>query len=320
MVEGELERNRKKITILVPCYNEVNNIRILYERILAVIEPLDQYQWEFLFVDNCSTDGTIDILRELAKNSKQVKVIINQANFGIAPSLKNARRAIKSDAIIQISSDLQEPPELIPQFLEAWEQGYKVVLGQYISTDENPLLQTCRKLYYWLLMRFSDERQEKNVTGGFGLRDMSVQNIINNYDDPYVTSSYMLAKFGYKYKCIPFQKQRRASGRSSFTIRKYYRTAVNDFIRVTYFPLHIMCPIGLMVIGISALSLIVYLLNVLLGNNILHSGTVGIFILVLLGGLQLFFIGIIGEYMELILDRVIKRPDFLERERINFED
>lgn len=313
-------RLMKKIGVMIYCYNEVENIRTVYERTVNVIEGLTQYQWEILFADNRSTDGTDEILRELAAKDHRVKVILNQANYGGTRSASNGLFSMNSDAVILMASDLEEPPELIPQFLAAWEEGYKVVLAQYTSREENILIHAFRQLYYKIIMAFSELKLEKNVTG-FGLFDRSALDILRVIEEPEPMLRYLFAELGYNIKYIPFHKPHRKKGRSSFSIFNYYREFIKSLIATSQAPLHMVSLLGFTVSAVSFLIGLFYFVLKLVMWGTFDWGiaplVVGMFFL---GGVQLICIGIIGEYLGAVLTRLTKRPYVIERERINFDD
>lgn len=310
----------KKIGILIYCYNEVENIPLVYAATVNTINNLTDYQWEILFADNCSTDGTDKILRELAAKDSRVRVILNQANFGGIRSAMNGIFALNTDAIVYMASDLEEPPELICQFVKAWENGYKVVLAQYASRDENIFIHMCRQLYYKIILMLSDAKLEKNVTG-FGLFDKSALDEVKNLDEPEPLLRYLFAELGYDIRYIPFHKPHRKKGKSSFSIFSYYLEFVKSLVITSQIPLHLASLIGFCIsIGSFCVALVYFIMKILLWGTFdwgIAPVLIGVFFL---GGVQLFFIGIIGEYLGAVLKRVTKRPYVIERERINFDD
>lgn len=316
----ELQCEMKKIGVMIYCYNEVENIRTVYEKTVDVIDGLKQYQWEILFADNRSTDGTDDILRELAAKDHRVKVILNQANYGGLRSTSNGLFSLDTDAAILMASDLEEPPELIPQFLAAWEEGYRVVLAQYISREENILIHAFRQLYYKIILAFSEVTLEKNVCG-FGLFDRSALDVLKALEEPEPMPRYLFAELGYDIKYIPFHKPHRKKGKSSFSIFSYYREFVKSLIATSQAPLHMASLLGFAVSAASFfIGLFYFVLKLAMWSTFdwgIAPIVVGMFFL---GGVQLICIGIIGEYLGAVLTRLTKRPYVIERERINFGD
>ena len=309
----------KKISIVSACYNEAGNIEELYYKIRKQTDLLVNYEWEFVFADNCSTDRTIDILREIAAKDFRVKVILNQANYGPERSGANVLLAVCADAVILMASDLEDPPELIPSFVKAWEEGYQVVMGQYISRQGNPIMNCCREIYYQIISLFSEYKLEQNVTG-FGLYDMDIINRIRELDEYCIIIRFLCTELGYKIKYIPFNKPLRKAGKSSYSLIKYYKYAVETLVLTSHAPLHLASFVGFIISAFSVLVAIYYLIQKLLHWYTFEFGLAPLMIgMFFFGGIQLFFIGVIGEYLSSAIKRVTKRPFVIEKERINFE-
>ena len=222
------------------------------------------------------------------------------------------------DALICIVCDLQDPPELIPQFLEKWEEGYKVVLGQKLKSKENPLMFQIRKIYYKLMNWLSESPQHEGVTG-YGLFDKEVLDMIRWMDDPDPYIRGLIPDLGYKTFLLPYTQNRRESGKSSYNFSKYFDFAITGVTHVSRKPLRIATMLGLIMSGISFTLAVVYLILKLIFWNSFAMGTAPILIgMFLLASVQLAFIGVIGEYIGAILTRVTKRPMVVEEERINF--
>lgn len=309
----------KKITIVSGCYNEAGNIDNLYNAIREYTDKLTDYEWEILFADNCSTDGTVEILRNLATKDSRVKVILNQANYGPDRSGINALFAARADAVISMAADLEDPPALIPSFVKAWEEGSKVVMGQYTSRKGNPVINICREIYYHIIVLFSEYKLEQNVTG-FGLYDMDVINQIRALGEYSVILRALCTELGYRIKYIPFVKPVRKFGKSSYSFLKYYKYAVETLVLTSHAPLHMASFVGFIISACSVLAAIYYLLQKLLHWYTFEFGLAPMIIgMFFLGGVQLFFIGVIGEYLSSAIKRVTTRPFVIEKERINFE-
>ena len=309
----------KKICIVSSCYNEAENIEDLYDEILKATASLSQYEWEMIFEDNCSTDNTADILRRIAKKDKRVKVILNMSNYGPDRSGANALFSACADAIIPMASDLEDPPSLIPEFVKAWENGALVVMGQYTSRRGNPIIGFCRRAYYKIIDVFSEIHIENNVTG-FGLYDMSVIDRIRDLGEYSIVLRFLCSELGYKIKYIPFQKPKRKAGKSSYTLIKYYNYAVETLVLTSHTPLHLASTLGFVISIFSIAAGIVYFIYKLSHWYEFSAGTAPVIIgMFFLGGVQLFFIGVIGEYLSSGIKRVTKRPLVIEKERINFE-
>lgn len=310
----------KKISILIPCYNEKENVDRIYEEVLLVINTIPKYDWEIVFADNCSTDGTVDSLRKLAQENNRVRIILNQANYGPYRSSANGMFSLCTDAVIPMACDLEDPPQLIPKFVEEWERGYEVVLAQYVTRKENMFIHTCRKLYYSILQKISDTSPIRNVTG-YGLFDKKVIDVMKDLNEYEPRPRYLVSELGYNIKLISFDKPRRESGRSSYSFLKYYREAIDSLIANSKVPLHIASFLGFVVAVVCLIVAMFYLIYKLLFWDSFDVGiaplVIGIFFL---GAVQLFFVGILGEYICEVLKRITKRPYVIERERINFEE
>src|SRR5438270_4537135 len=193
----------RTVTVLTPCYNEADNVQTLYERVRVVFEPLHDYSYEHLFIDNASTDETVSILRRIAAHDKNVKVIVNTRNFGHVRSPYHALLQCRGDAVIGMAADLQDPPELIPAFLEKWLEGYKVVLGVKEASEESPLMFAIRRVGYALIDRLSEVKQVRNSTG-FGLYDQAFVSVLRRLSDPYPYFRGIVAALGFRYATIPY--------------------------------------------------------------------------------------------------------------------
>ena len=310
---------RKKISIAGSCYNESGNIRELYDRCMAELKKFPQYDYEFIMADNCSTDDTRDKLRAIAAEDPNFKVIFNANNFGPINSGMNAFCTATGDVVIQIASDLQDPPEMISQFLEKYEAGYDIVCAIKESSQENPLTFFLRKTYYKLLSSLSSAPLIQNFTG-YGLFSRRVVNAVKSFND----FSYfrgVLAEVGFKRIDIPFEQPLRKYGKSSYNIFKYYDYAMTGFVNYTKLPLRLSVFCGMFLAIMCLLVAAGYFIAKLLWWDTFSLGiaplVIGIFFL---GAVQLFFIGIIGEYIGAIWTQVKNRPLVIEEERINFDD
>ena len=309
---------RKKISIAGSCYNESGNIRELYDRCMAELKKFPQYDYEFIMADNCSTDDTRDKLRAIAAEDPNFKVIFNANNFGPINSGMNAFCTATGDVVIQIASDLQDPPEMISQFLEKYEAGYDIVCAIKESSQENPLTFFLRKTYYKLLSSLSSAPLIQNFTG-YGLFSRRVVNAVKSFND----FSYfrgVLAEVGFKRIDIPFEQPLRKYGKSSYNIFKYYDYAMTGFVNYTKLPLRLSVFCGMFLAIMCLLVAAGYFIAKLLWWDTFSLGiaplVIGIFFL---GAVQLIFIGIIGEYIGAIWTQVKNRPLVIEEERINFD-
>jgi len=311
---------KKKIEILVACYNEVENIGELYLEIKKIINNLSDYYFEFLFIDNDSTDGTGDLLKKIASEDKLVKVIINGRNFGCIRSSYYGLLQTNADAVITLPADFQDPPELIPEFIKKWEEGNKLVLGVKNKSKENRWMFSLRKLYYFLIRKFSDVEQISNFSGSAGLFDRSFTDILRKLDDycPYLRG--LVGEFGLKRTEVFYTQSTRRHGKSKNNFYTLYDLAMNGFVNHSKLPLRLAGLIGFVCSFISLLVAIIYFVYKMLFWNEFQLGlaplVIGIFFF---SAVQLFFIGVVGEYVGAIYTQVKKRPLVIERERINFE-
>lgn len=308
----------KHISVMTPCYNEEKNIVNLYTAVKEQFDKLPSYTYEHIFIDNCSTDGSKAILRDLAAKDKNVKVIFNAMNFGPNRSGTYGMLQGTGDALICIVCDLQDPPEMIPTFLEKWEEGYKVVMGQKTKSMENPVMFRIRKLYYGIMAKLSETEHLTNVTG-YGLFDKEVLDMIRWIDDPDPYIRGLIPQLGYKYCLVEYTQQERKEGRSSYNFSRYFDFAVTGLVHVSKKPLRIATLLGFLMSAISFVFAIVFLVMKLVRWDEFQMGTAPILIgMWFLGSIQLAFIGVIGEYIGAILTRVMKRPMVVEEERLNF--
>ncbi|MDR2675782.1 MAG: glycosyltransferase family 2 protein [Opitutaceae bacterium] len=308
----------RTITIVSGCYNEENNLEELTRRVFAVADKHPEYQWEYILADNCSRDRTAEVLRELARRDPRIKVIFNLRNFGYIRSNYHATMQARGDAVIFLASDLQDPPELIEQFLPLWEQGRKVVAAVKNQSKENWLVFTGRRIYYHLIDRLADVTLLKNFTG-FGLYDREVIQHLREMDDPYPYFRGQISELGYPVATVPFVQPVRKQGRSHANFYILYDLAMLGFTSHTKVPLRLAMFTGFALSLLSFLIGMVYLVTKLVYWQEFSIGmgglTVGVFFL---GAVQLVFIGILGEYIGAIHTKVTKRPLVVERERLNF--
>ncbi|MBE3143121.1 MAG: glycosyltransferase family 2 protein [Planctomycetes bacterium] len=309
----------KLISILSPCYNEVECIEDVYRQVRAAMASLPSYDYEHVFIDNNSTDGTIPALRRLAGQDKKVKVIINARNFGHVRSPFHGLLQAKGDAVIGIASDLQDPPEMIPAFVKKWEEGYKIVIGIKTKSKENFIVFGLRKMFYRLIKLLSETEQIKNFTG-FGLYDRTVIDLIRQFDDPYPYFRGLISEIGFERAEIEFTQPKRKKGRTKNNFYTLYDLAMLGFVNHSKLPLRMASFIGFIVAFASLLVAIGYFIYKLIYWKSFQVGSAPLVVgLFFFAAVQLFFIGIIGEYIGAIYTQVKKRPLVIEKERINFD-
>ncbi|MEO0055170.1 MAG: hypothetical protein RLZZ50_1117 [Verrucomicrobiota bacterium] len=308
----------KKISLVSGCYNEEENLPELLRRVWAVVEKFPQYEWEYIIIDNCSTDGTAQVLRQAAAADKRLKVIFNTRNFGHIRSPYHGMLQARGDAVIYLASDLQDPPEYIEQFIPQWEAGWKVVAAIKNESEESPLFFAARRLYYKLVAKLADVDLLRNFTG-FGLYDQQVIELLRASEDPYPYHRGQISEFGFPIARIPFVQARRKRGFSKNNFYTLFDLAMLGFTNHTKVPLRLASMVGfamsLLCLGVS----LVYLVYKLLNWESFSLGTAPVVVgLFFIGSVQLFFIGVIGEYIGAIHTKVTKRPLVVERERLNF--
>ncbi|MDR0413962.1 MAG: glycosyltransferase family 2 protein [Prevotellaceae bacterium] len=310
---------KKLISVLTPCFNEEENVEILYSRVKAVFEQLPQYRYEHIFIDNASTDTTVEILKRLAAQDKNLKIIVNVRNFGHIRSPFYGIREAYGDAVVAMVADLQDPPELLPELLKKWEEGYKIVCPVKNKSKENPLMFLFRKMFYSVLDKFSEGSQQiKNFTGS-GLYDKKFIDIIRTIDDPYPYFRGLVSELGFEYATVPFVQPKRLHGESKIKLYALYDIGMLGFINHSKLPLRLASFIGFGVALISLLVAVVYFIYKLVFWETFSAGMAPLIIgLFFFSSVQLFFIGIIGEYIGAIHTQVRKRPLVIEKERINF--
>jgi glycosyltransferase involved in cell wall biosynthesis len=308
----------KRISVVSGCYNEAENLEELISRVFQVAAQFPHYEWEYIIIDNCSTDGSQDILRRLAANDRRIKVIFNVRNFGHIRSPYYAMLQARGDAIIYLASDLQDPPELIEQFIPKWEQGWKVVAAIKNESEESPLFFFARRTYYTLIARLADTDLLKNFTG-FGLYEQEVIEHLRRIDDPYPYHRGQISELGYPVARIPFTQPRRKRGFTKNNFYTLYDIAMLGFTSHTKVPLRLATLFGFACSMLSFLVGSVYLTLKLLFWREFPIGQAPVVVgLFFIGSVQLLFIGILGEYIGAIYTKVTKRPLVVERERINF--
>jgi len=308
----------KLISIVTPCYNEEDNVDDVYQQVKAIFNQLPHYKYEHIFIDNASTDTTVLKLKHIAKADRNIKVIVNSRNFGHIRSPYYGLLQATGDAVILLVADLQDPPELIKEFLQKWEKGNKIVIGVKPKSEESKLVFTIRRWGYYWINRIADVNLIKNFTG-FGLYDKEIIKKLHEYDDPYPYFRGMIADIGFDIAEIPYQQPKRKKG---FTKNNFYTLYDIGMLGITSYskiPLRLAAMGGFFLSAISLSMSIVFFIVKLLFWNTFNAGMAPVLIgLFFFSSVQLFFIGLLGEYISSINTRVMKRPLVVEKERINF--
>lgn len=307
------------ISIVSPCFNEADNVDELYRRICKALLPLSSYQFEIIFIDNASSDNTVDLLKEIALKDKRVKVIVNLRNFGHIRSPYWGIMQSSGVATISMVSDLQDPPEMIPEFIAQWEKGWKVVMAVKPESATNSLVHFLRKTYYRYLDQISEVPLIKDTTG-FGLYDRTVINYVREIRDPYPYLRGLICELGFPVKTLRYTQPRRSRGISKNNFYTLYDIAMLGIVSHSLVPIRIISIFGLVMGGISFLLAIFYTAKKILYWESFPMGVapmvVGFF---LLFSLLFVFIGLLGEYIGSIHRYIKNRPIVIEKERINFE-
>ncbi|MDO4219339.1 MAG: glycosyltransferase family 2 protein [Synergistaceae bacterium] len=310
----------KTVSVLIPTYNELENVEPLSQAIIAEFAKLPQYNYTITFIDNNSKDGTRDKLRELCGNNKKIRAILNAKNFGQNNSPYYGITHVGGDCVILMFADFQDPVSMIPKMLEKWEQGYRIVCAIKTTSKENKVMRFVRTCYYKLITKLSEVEQIEHFTG-FGLYDASFVRVLSNLHDPTPFLRGIVAEFGSKRVDLPYEQQLRRAGKSKYNFFSLYDVAMLSFTSYTKIGLRLATFVGIGVAFISIIIATVYLVYKLLFWNMFSTGMAPIVIgMFFLGAVQLIFLGLTGEYILSMNKRVMNRPLVIEEERINFEE
>ena len=314
-----MKKNLKLISIVAPCFNETENINELYSRVRSAIEKIDKYDFEFIIIDNASTDDTVEKIKEICFKDKRVKLIVNTRNFGHIRSPYWGLMNSSGEAVIYLASDLQDPPELIPEFIAKWESGTKVVLAIKPYSNTSILFHIIRKIYYRFLNAISEVEIIKDATG-FGLYDKLVIDRIRLIGDPYPYFRGLVSELGFKIETIAFNQPRRARGISKNNFYSLYDIGMLGIVSHSLVPIRLASFIGIATGLISFLLGIIMLIMKLLYWDEMPMGVAPLGIsLFFMFGLLLSFIGLLGEYIGSIHVYLRGRPVVVESERVNFD-
>lgn len=312
----------KKISILIPCYNEIENAELMAKTVINVMnESLPQYDYEVVFIDNSSTDGTRDVIEKLCAEDHRIKAIFNVTNFGQFNSPFYGICQCYGDCVIPICCDFQDPVELIPVFVKKWEEGHKIVSGIKTSSKEPGIVYFLRTVYYKLIRNMSTVKMIEHFTG-FGLYDKTFVDLLRKLDDPIPFMRGIVAEYGDGFNMteVEYEQPKRRAGKTHNNFYSLYDAAMLSFTSYTKIGLRLATFVGLFCSGVSFVIAIIYLVMKFLRWGDFLAGTapmtIGVFFL---GGLQLLFIGLIGEYILNINIRVINRPVVVEEKRLNFD-
>jgi glycosyltransferase involved in cell wall biosynthesis len=313
---------KKLMSIVVPTYNEELNIVPLGEAIVNELNKnLSEYDYEIIFIDNFSGDHTRALIADICKENKNVKAIFNARNFGSVTSGFYGLCQSTGDCAILVNADFQDPIEMISVFVKEWEKGYKIVSAIKTTSKENKFVRFLRTCYYKLIKKMSEDVEQIEHFTGFGLYDKEFIDVLRQLDDSKPFLRGIVAEFGFRRKEIPYEQQKRRAGESSFNWYRYYDLAMLSFTSYTKIGMRLATILGFIISLCSITIGLVYLALKLTNWNAFPAGSapilIGVFVL---GGLQIFFIGLAGEYILNINSRIMKRPLVIEEQRINFDD
>ncbi len=313
----------KKISIMIPCYNEVENVVPISEAVVnTMTSSLPQYDYEIVFIDNASTDGTRDKLEEICKKNKKVKAIFNVTNFGQFNSPFYGMCQTTGDCTISMCCDFQDPVEMIPKLVEEWEKGHRIVSGIKTSSKENPIIYFARTIYYKMIKNMSSVKMIEHFTG-FGLYDKTFISLLKELDDPIPFIRGIVAEYGAGFNLIEieYEQPKRRAGKTHNNFYSLYDAAMLSFTSYTKVGLRLATFLGFFSSAVSLLIALFYFIYKLTHWNTFQAGNaplvIGVFVL---GSIQLFFIGLIGEYILNMNTRIIHRPIVVEEKRINFDE
>ena len=311
---------RKKLSILTPCYNEEEGIAECYERVRAILaEKLPQYDYEHLFIDNCSRDRTVAILKEIAARDRRVKIIVNSRNFGHTRSPHYGMLQITGDAFIPVLADLQTPAELIPALVAKWEAGYKMVIAQRRSSEEGWLMSQTRRLFYRVIARLSNVEQIRNFMG-YGLYDRAIVEIIRGLDEPDPYFRGLVSEIGFDKAIVEYDQPPRLHGKTKNNFFILFELAMLGLTTYSKVPLRLMTFSGLIIAGGSLLVGLGYFIYKLIFWSTFNTGIAPLLIATFFfGAVQLIALGLVGEYIGLVLQYSRRFPLVIEKERVNFD-
>lgn len=318
-----MSEQKKKISIVVPCYNEQENVSMMAEAIgrqFAEQPVLQDLDYEILYIDNDSTDRTREEIRKLCQaDKKHIKAIFNAKNFGQFNSPYYAMLQTDGDATMLMAADFQDPPELIGEYVKYWLEGYKIVIGVKEHSTDGRFIYALRCLYYKMIKKFSQVEQIEHFTG-FGLYDRAFIDVLRDLDDPTPFLRGIVAELGFRRKEIPYDQPKRRAGKTSNNFYTLYDAAMLGFTSYTKIGLRLATFAGAICSGICLVTALIYLVMKLIWWDRFPAGTAPLLIgMLFLGSVQIFFIGLVGEYILSINQRVMHRPLVIEEERINFE-
>lgn len=311
----------RKISIITPCFNEEQNVIECHERLMQTMKKsLPNYDYEHIFADNSSTDGTVQVLKQIALEDKHIKIIVNSRNVGPFRNMWNAMKSASGDAVVPLlPADLQDPPEVIPQFVERWESGDLIVYGVRENRQEPLVMRVLRNIYYRIIYRFSEAVIPRN-SGEFLLADKRVITSILNVDDTYPYIRGLIAQTAVRASSVGYTWEKRKHGKSKNGWIDLVDQAINGFVSTSRLPARIALIFGFFLSFVGLLGAIVIFAMTLAGDQNTLAGMPTLLVAVFcFSGFQLLFLGIIGEYVLSIHSHIRRSPSMFEVERVNFD-
>jgi glycosyltransferase involved in cell wall biosynthesis len=311
----------KKISILTPCFNEEMGIAECAQAIKSLFEKdLPNYDYEHIFIDNCSSDQTVLILKDIAKYDKKVKIIVNSRNFGLSRSPYYGKLQATGDAIIPVVADLQTPIDIIPTFIKKWEEGYKIIVGVREGMEEGRVIKFLRNSFYKLMTRISSVEQIEHFIG-YGLFDKEIINIMRNMEDATPYFRGLVAEVGFDKAYVSYHQPPRIHGKSRHSLFDLIELATLGIMTYSKFPIRLMTIFGSILSLLSILGALIYVVYKLIYWNEIPMGITPLIVIALiLGSFQIFCLGLLGEYIGIIFEKVRQRPLVIEKERVNFNE
>ena len=312
---------KKKISVITGVFNEKTIVKDVYLAIKSEMDKLShKYDYEHIFMDNCSSDDTLEILKQIAKKDRHVKILSYSRNFGPEKSGWMGLINSSGDAVIPYEGNMKDPPDLIPTLLKYWEEGYELVMAVRESTKDGFFMQYLRKFFYFLVNLVSNEDLPRGF-GSFSVIDKKIINELKKIDDYKPYARGLIATMGFNHKKVIYQRRARPKGKGSSKTSLPYLIdfAINGLISYSVFPIRLLTYVGLGLSSLSFLGAIVYLILKIFYWKVTVPGLTGvIFLILFFSGIQLFFLGIIGEYVGAIHSQVRKKPFVVIKEKINF--
>ena len=311
---------KKTITVVIPTYNEEQNIQAVYDRVSGIFSSeLTNYNMEILFIDNASTDNSRALIEALCMEDQRVQAIFNATNFGFSRSSYYGLSQAEGDCAVMLYADMQDPPEVIPQFVKKWEEGYRVVTGIKSHSKENPLMYAIRSIYYGILSKISETEHIKQFDG-FGLYDATFVKLLRTMKDPMPYLRGLVAEYGCKRTEVQYTQEKRKAGKTSFNFARYYDVAMLGLTSSTKAIMRMATFLGLVMAGICFLIALITLILKLVNWSYYDVGTAAIIVgIFFVGAVQIFFLGFLGEYILNINIRVMQHPIVVEERRINLK-